>query len=70
MLFQRRLTALVKITISSLMLAYEIQINKFKFKVACEVKRFLILIHTLNNNYFTSTKFKRSLLKISVGSKY
>lgn len=42
MLFQRRLTALVKNPISSLMLAYEIQINKFKFKVAFEVKRFLI----------------------------
>lgn len=60
MLFQRRLTALVKTTISSLMLAYEIQISKFKFKCACEVKRFLILIDIRNNNYFTSTKFKRS----------
>lgn len=35
LLFQRRLTALVKTTMSSLMLAYEIQIQG-----ACEVKRF------------------------------
>lgn len=68
MLFQRRLTALVKSTISSLMLAYEIQISKFKG--ACELKRFLILTDTLNKNYFTSTKFKRSSLKISLGTKY
>lgn len=68
MLFQRRLTALVMTTISSLMLAYEIQISKFK--CACELKRFLILTVTRNKNYFTSTEFKRNSLKISVGNKY